>query len=145
MNCSWDRFGVDPIEGRVALLNYEVSGPTVARWAADHGVPVDRFVIVNLRGRRNPLAHPEDRAKLAGILRAMKVQSVIVDPFGRAYTGSSQNDSGEVGAWLVSLDRFVRSEVGARDLGPHARTPAGTGSAPAGHPPSRTGPTSSSP
>src|SRR4029077_15507798 len=98
------------------LLNYEVSGPTVARWASDHGVPVDRFVIVNLRGRRNPLAHPEDRAKLAGILRALSVQSVIVDPFGRAYTGASQNDSGEVGSWLISLDRFVRSEVGARDL-----------------------------
>ena len=110
------RFDVDPIEGRVALLNYEVSGQTVARWAADHGVPADRYVIVNLRGRRNPLAHPDDRAKLAAVLRVLDVQSVVVDPFGRAYTGSSQNDSGEVGAWLVSLDRFVRAEVGARDL-----------------------------
>jgi hypothetical protein len=27
-----------------------------------------------------------------------KVESLIFDPFGRAYSGSSQNDAGEVGA-----------------------------------------------
>lgn len=101
---------------RVALLNYEVSGAQLARWARDVGVPADRLFLVNLRGRRNPLSHPEDRAALAALLRAHNVEALIVDPFGRAYTGTSQNDSGEVGAWLVDLDRFARTEVGALDV-----------------------------
>ena len=110
------RFDVVPVIGRVAILNYEVSGDTLARWADEVGVFHDRFVLVNLRGRRNPLADPDDRARLAEHLQGFEVETLIVDPFGRAYTGRSQNDPGEVGAWLAQLDEFARSDVGARDL-----------------------------
>lgn len=110
------RFEVTPIEGRVAFLNFEVSAAQLARWAADVGVPSDRLFLVNLRGRRNPLGNPIDRATLATKLRDMDTESLIVDPFGRAYTGTSQNDPGEVGAWLAELDRFARGDVGARDV-----------------------------
>lgn len=110
------RFGVTPLAGEIALLNYEVSAAQVARWASDVGVPPNRFFTVNLRGRRNPLSDPVDRERLAGMLRARGVEAVMVDPFGRAYTGASQNDAGEVQQFLVSLDLFVRGEVGARDL-----------------------------
>ncbi len=110
------RFAVRPIQGSIAFLNYEVSSATLARWAKEHGVPADDLVLVNLRGRRNPLTDPQDRRKLAAELSGRDVEAVIVDPFGRAYTGKSQNDPGEVGAWLVDLDLFVRSEVGATDL-----------------------------
>jgi len=101
---------------RVCLLNFEVSGGQLARWARDAGVPLDRLFLVNLRGRRNPLSDPEDRAELAALLRAQRVETLICDPFGRAYSGASQNDAGEVGAWLVSLDTFARAEVGALDV-----------------------------
>lgn len=100
----------------VGFLNYEVSGAQLARWAEDAGVPRDRLFLVNLRGRRNPLAHPEDGDQLAELLRAHDVEALIVDPFGRAYSGTSQNDAGEVQAWLVALDRFARAEVGALDV-----------------------------
>ncbi|MBB1493511.1 AAA family ATPase [Propioniciclava sp. MC1595] len=103
-------------DARAAFLNFEVSAAQLARWAADVGVPADRLFLVNLRGRRNPLADPEDRADLAELLRAQRVESLIVDPFGRAYSGQSQNDIGEVTAWLADLDRFARAEVGALDL-----------------------------
>lgn len=101
---------------RVALLNYEVSAAQLARWAREAGVPADRLYLVNLRGRRNPLSHPADSARLAKLLRARRVETLIVDPFGRAYSGASQNDAGEVYGWLVQLDRFARAEVGALDL-----------------------------
>lgn len=110
------RFTVRPIAGRVAFLNFEVSAGQLARWAHDLGIPDDRLYLVNLRGRRNPLTHPEDRAALAAALRGQEVETLIVDPFGRAYGGQSQNDSGEVGAWLTDLDYFARGEVGAADL-----------------------------
>ena len=100
----------------VALLNYEVSGDTITHWAHEAGLDQDRFFLVNLRGRRNPLGDPEDRGRLAQLLRQRGTESLLVDPFGRAYTGASQNDPGEVGAFLAELDRFTRNDVGARDL-----------------------------
>jgi hypothetical protein len=100
----------------VAFLNYEVSGDTITQWADQAGLDPDRFFIVNLRGRRNPLADLEDRARFAELLRQRGTESLLVDPFGRAYTGQSQNDPGEVGGWLAELDRFTRGDVGARDL-----------------------------
>lgn len=110
------RFSVRPIAGRIAILNYEVSAAQLARWARDVGIPGDRLFLVNLRGRRNPLSHPRDRAMLADRLAEHQVESLIVDPFGRAYTGTSQNDPGEVGSWLSDLDRFGRGEVRAVDI-----------------------------
>lgn len=109
-------FKVRPVTGAVALLNFEVSAAMIARWADNAGIDRDRLYVVNLRGRRNPLSHAGDRAKLAADLRARGVETLIVDPFGRAYTGKSQIDAGEVGSWLVDLDLFARGEVGAKDL-----------------------------
>lgn len=105
-----------PVSGRVAFLNYEVSAAQLARWADEAGVDPDRLYLVNLRGRRNPLSSLEDRGRLAAELRAREAEVLIVDPFGRAYSGLNQNDSGEVGAWLSDLDLFARSEVGAIDV-----------------------------
>lgn len=102
--------------GTVAILNYEVSGPQLAKWAQRVGVPQERLVLVNLRGRRNPLVYDEDRETLAALLRDHGVECLIVDPFGQAFGGKSQNDAGEVGSFLAGLDTFARSEVGARDV-----------------------------
>jgi hypothetical protein len=109
-------FEVRPVDGLVAFLNYEVSGDTITQWADEAGLDPDRFFIVNLRGRRNPLVDLEDRSRFAELLRQRGTESLLVDPFGRAYTGKSQNDSAEVGGWLIELDRFTRTGVGARDL-----------------------------
>lgn len=113
-----DEFPVIPIEQhqRVAILNYEVSAKMLARWAADIGIDSDRLYLVNLRGRRNPLGRDDDRAELAAHLRAINVAVVMVDPFGRAFTGDSQNDNAEVQRFLIDLDTFARNDVGAKDL-----------------------------
>ncbi|MCM0618767.1 AAA family ATPase [Nocardioides bruguierae] len=112
------RFPVRPVAGRVAFLNYEVSAAQLARWASElePQIPRDRLVLVNLRGRRNPLDNDEDRAELAELLRELEVETLIVDPFGRAFSGASQNDSAEVGAWLVRLDLFARGQAGVSDV-----------------------------
>jgi hypothetical protein len=110
------RFSVVPVTGRVAILNFEVSAGQIGRWAHEAGVPEDRLFLVNLRGRRNPLALDEDRELLAAKLREQEIESLIVDPFGSAFTGSSQNDPGEVRRWLDELDRYARADCGVRDL-----------------------------
>jgi hypothetical protein len=56
---------VQPVRGRVALLNFEVSARQIARWAADAGVPSDALVLVNTRGRGNPFTSDHALAKLA--------------------------------------------------------------------------------
>lgn len=109
-------FPLIPVAGSVALLNYEVSARQIGAWATDHNIPPDRLILVNLRGRRNPLTDTGETKRLAAELRARQVETVIVDPFGRAYTGTSQNDAGEVGQWLARLDQFVRADIGALDL-----------------------------
>jgi hypothetical protein len=109
------RFRAEPIAGRIGFLNYEVSAGQLARWAHEVGVPVERMLLVNLRGRRNPLGRDDDRAELVALLREHEVGALIVDPFGRAYTGASQNDPGEVGAFLVALD-LLATEAGASEL-----------------------------
>jgi len=110
------RFPVRKIAGRVAVLNYEVSAAQLARWADEAGVTADRLYLVNLRGRRNPLGNTADRDQLAEQLRRHGVESLVVDPFGRAFVGKSQNDSGEVGAWLANLDRWARGDCGVQDV-----------------------------
>ena len=110
------RFPVRAVTGRVGLLNYEVSAAQLARWADEAGVPAERLYLVNLRGRRNPLGNAVDRDQLAEQLRRHQVESLVVDPFGRAFDGKSQNDSGEVGAWLASLDRWARGDCAVQDV-----------------------------
>jgi hypothetical protein len=80
------------------------------------GLDPDRVVLVNLRGRSNPLADETERRELAEQLRAANVEIVIVDPFSRAFTGENQNDAGQVTTFLMMLDAFTREEVGASEL-----------------------------
>ncbi len=134
------RFPVRPLEGNVAVLNYEVSGAMLGGWAHEAGIPAERLLLVNLRGRRNPLRFAEDRSRLAELLRGHDIEAMVVDPFGRAYWGKSQNDAAEVGSWLVGLDTFARAEAGVTDLILTAHT-GWSAERTAAHPRSRTGPT----
>lgn len=112
-----DAFEVQRLSGTVAILNYEVTSATLARWADEAGVPLTGLVTVNLRGTGNPLAvGSKSRRTLAQQLRQLRVETLIVDPFGRAFTGRDQNSASEVNPWLQNLDQFAREEVGARDL-----------------------------
>lgn len=110
------RFPVEPVEGRIALLNFEVAARQVAHWANLVGVDPDRFDIVTLRGRRNPLLHPQDRADLAEYLRDRNVEFLFVDPLSRAFYGDNGNDNTQMQRFLSDLDTFARAEVGATDV-----------------------------
>ena len=100
-------FHVHPVTGNVAFLNFEVSKAQCCLWAIEANVPGDRLLTVHLRGRRNPFADADDTARLADLLREYGVEVLIVDPFGRAFSGVSQNDASEVGAFLAGLDRLT--------------------------------------
>ena len=109
------RFATVKLTGRVVVLNYEVSGPTFARWMDDIGVPHLGMYVLNLRGKRNLLADTAGREELVSIIRAQEGEVLMVDPFGRAYTGKSQNDTAEVTPWLGMLDT-VAEDAGASEV-----------------------------
>ena len=108
-------FKVVPVDGTVAFLNYEMSRDTFHAWAEDLDISRNRFLAMHLRGIANPLARPEAMEELAGLLRKRDVETLLVDPFGKAYTGDSQDDAGEVRKWLTMLDDLARG-AGVRDV-----------------------------
>lgn len=110
-----DQFEVTKLDGRVVVLNYEVTGEQFAAWMDDIDVPRDRMYVVNLRGKRNLLRDEDGRERLVDLVRREEGQVLVVDPFGRAYTGKSQRDEGEVTPWLVQLDE-VAERAGCTEL-----------------------------
>ncbi len=108
-------FHTAPIAGRIAVLNYEVTGATFARWMDDIGIDGHRMYVENLRGCANPLATEQGRDELVARLIAQGAECLIVDPFGRAYTGKDQNDAAQITPWLVALDQ-VAEQAGCTEL-----------------------------
>jgi hypothetical protein len=83
-------FEVRPVDGEIAMLNFEMPALQLAKWFGSMRIPHDRLYLINLRARANPLATKEDRAGLAALLRARGTETIIYDPFGRAYTGKAK-------------------------------------------------------
>lgn len=112
-----NRFSVEPIAGKVAFLNFEVSGNQIARWADEACISPDRFLIINLRGRRNPLANETDRAALVALLREHGVEILIIDPFARAFVGIGENsdNAGQVNTFTSILDT-IAMDAGISEL-----------------------------
>ena len=111
-------FEVRPVEPhrRVAMLSFEMTPAKVADWCRRLDIPADRFVLVNLRAMGNPFRSDRNKAKLAKMLQARDVETLLVDTFTKAFTGESQNDAGEVQTFLSEVGRWARQDAGVRDL-----------------------------
>lgn len=101
---------------RIAVLNFEVTAATLADWFNRRGVPMDRVVQVDLRGRANPFHDSKKLRALGEQLRALSVKSVLIDTFSHGFTGDSQNDATQVRAWIRQANQWTRAVVGATDL-----------------------------
>jgi hypothetical protein len=109
------KFEISKLTGRIVALNYEVTAELYAAWMDAIGVPRDRLYVVNLRGRRNLLADDAGRAVLVDMIRAQDGEVLVIDPFGRAFTGRNQNDAAEVTPWLVRLEDLAE-QAGIAEL-----------------------------
>lgn len=114
-NVEFEVRALEPGE-RIAILNYEVNGRTMAGDLEARGVPMDRVILINLRGMLNPFRYERLKVQLAQQLREQNVSSVFVDTFGQAFVGDDQNSAASVSAWLNELSVWTRGEVGAKDL-----------------------------
>jgi AAA domain-containing protein/bifunctional DNA primase/polymerase-like protein len=121
------RFDVTPVDGTVALFNYELADWQQREWLRDaHIRNTDQVFVQHLRGSQLPLAVPEVRDWVIAWLKAREVKVWIVDPYSRAYVGSvdNGNDEATVGAFLHNLD-VIKMAAGVEELIMPVHTPKG--------------------
>jgi hypothetical protein len=111
------KFNVTPCPGRLAIFNYELSDSMYRRWLRELNIEhPERLAVLHLRGFRLPVIvkHVEDWT--VRWLIEHEVTRWVVDPFARAYTGcGSENDNGEVGRFLDTLD-VIKERAGVTEL-----------------------------
>src|SRR3546814_14173741 len=74
---------------RVAMLNFEVTPAKAAAMFNRRGVPLDRVVQVDLRGRANPFHNDKQLRSPGGTLKALTVKSVFTQTFSHPLTGET--------------------------------------------------------
>lgn len=111
------RFAPAALTGKVALWNYEISPPQQRRWLRDLDIAnPERFVVLDLRGRRFPLVAPVVEDLAIQWLQEREVEWWIVDPFARAFVGcGDENSNSDVSVFLDTLDR-IKQKAGVRQL-----------------------------
>ena len=111
------RFDVHPVDGTIALWNYEVHEDQYRRWLRQLGVRNQEAICpLNLRGYRLPLTVPYVEDWVVRWLEERDVKVWALDPFARAFVGSgNENDNTDVGAWLDTLD-VIKSRAGVSEL-----------------------------
>ena len=112
-----DRFPVLVPDGRVGLLNYELTDSDMLDWLDDQGIEhLDRIALANLRGVPFALTSERNQQELIDWCRDQDVQVLHVDPHRRAFQGfGSENSNDDVNAFTDVLD-VVKREANVRDL-----------------------------
>lgn len=115
------RYGASTVDGNVALLNMEVGENTLRRWMRDSGIQnAGKVLVGNLRGKASALTLNTEagRSRLAGWLRSLDVEVVILDPLAPvlASLGLDENSNADVAQffawWSESLTLAgVRDDV----------------------------------
>ena len=112
-----DRFGVTQPEGRIAIVNYELSEEDMLDWLESLGIKNQRKVVpLNLRGVRFPLSDPYVKAQLTERLRRNDIEELAMDPHRMAMQGfGSENDNDHVNRSTATLDQ-IKKDAGVQDL-----------------------------
>ncbi len=119
------RFDTTPVDGGIAVFNYEVDAEQYRKWMREVGVVNTAKVhMLHLRGKRLPIVDPRVREWVIRWLRERGIKVWIVDPFSRAAVGSvvNGNDEMQVGTFLDHLD-VIKAEAGVEELIMPAHTP----------------------
>ena len=101
---------VVPVNGRVAIIDFEMSAAMLDRWLADQGIEdQDRVVVIPLRGRAATF-DLRDEAVLeewATILRDYRVEYLILDCLRPWMDALGLDENREAGILLTALDTLL--------------------------------------
>lgn len=118
---------------RVALLDFELSKPTLETWVRGQGIRnTDRLTLVSLRGRAAAFNILDDatRTRWADLFREAEIETLIVDPLRPILAALNLNEWNETGPLLQAFDA-LKEEAGISELalfqhyGHHAQRAAG--------------------
>lgn len=109
-----DRYTLDPEPGKIAYLDYEMPRNLAHSWLTGLGVDTARVKHADLKGRKAWISSPRARDLLAQQLEGCS--ALVVDSFSKAFTGSNQNDPGEVSDWLEDLHGWARDTLGVNEV-----------------------------
>lgn len=112
-----EEFTVLQPDGRIGLLNYELTDSDMLDWLTDQGINhPERIAVLNLRGESFSLANERNQEELVGWCRGLGVEVLHLDPHRRAFMGfGSENSNDDVNRFTDALD-VVKKEAGVVDL-----------------------------
>jgi len=119
------RFETTPVDGRIAVFNYEVGAEQYRKWLRDVGIRnTEKVSLLHLRGKRLPIGDPRVREWIVKWLRARDIKVWVLDPYPRAAVGTVADGNAEmqVGTFLDHLD-VIKAESGVEELIMPAHTP----------------------
>jgi hypothetical protein len=111
------KFAPAPLEGRVALWNYELGRDQQKRWLRDLGIGhPEKFCVLDLRGTRFPLINEHAETMAVQWLAEREVEWWIIDPFARAFVGcGDENSNADVSIFLDTLD-VIKQRSGVKQI-----------------------------
>jgi len=112
------RYPVTPLEGSVALFNYENTPRTQRDWLRGLGIAAaSRVHVLHLRGSALSLAVPQVRAFVVDWLASRNVSVWIPDPYARVGQGvvDNENDNGQANRLTGLLDE-IKAEAGVSEI-----------------------------
>lgn len=112
------RFSTTPMDGSVAIFNYEVDERQYRKWLRETGiVNTDRVHVLHLRGTSLPMSDARVCKWVVKWLAEREVTMWLPDPYSRAYVGcvDNGNDEAKVGKFLDILD-ILKGEAGVSEL-----------------------------
>jgi RecA-family ATPase len=103
--------------GRIVIFNYEVNREQYRRWFDDVGIKnVEKVSLYHMKGSSIPLLVPHIQDLIVDILKKLKTQTWILDPFAGAFTGSGdENSNSDVTVFLNILD-IIKERAGVSNL-----------------------------
>jgi hypothetical protein len=111
------RYDIEPFDGRVGILDFEMSPSQLRGWYRDHHIAdSDRVVLMSLRGKASvfDILDPEVRAGWATRLRAAHVRYLVMDCVRPALDALGLDEHKDAGTFLVALDALL-DEAGIRE------------------------------
>lgn len=111
------KFAPSPLEGTVALWNYELSAANQRRWLRDLNIRnPEKMHVLDLRGHRWPFINERVEDLTVEWLIEREVEWWIIDPFARAFVGcGDENSNGDVSTWTDTID-VIKRRAGVKNV-----------------------------
>lgn len=102
------RHGVTPVEGTIALLDFEMGTDQLKHWYRDQQIAhTDRILVVPMRGLASSFNILDQQVRAEWAVRLRGVEYLVVDCLRPILDGLGLDEHHDVGVFLVALDALL--------------------------------------